>query len=271
MLKTFILISFFSITIFAKTLTFGVTPYKSKDELLLLYKPLINHLSKELSCDINIHISKDYDNLLNLIKENQIDFAVLGPFLYVQTKERVNNIEYLATETNNINGKSFWYYQSFIVTLEKNSIESIQDLKGKSFAFTDKNSTSGFLYPISMLYKQNINYQTDFRKVYYLKKHDRVLDALLKGSIDAGAAYDEAVFEAQKNYPDTIKILEKSSPIPNDSYIATNRLNKEEIIKLKKAILSYKNDKPNNELSGFVYLDNKEYDSIKEVSSTLKK
>lgn len=271
MLKSVFLLILFSITLLSKTLIFGVVPYKSKNELFEMYTPLTNYLSKELNSDIKIHIAKDYDNLFSLIKENQVDFAILGPFLYVQTKERLKNIEYLATATRNINGKDYWSYESYIVTLEKSSIETIQDLKGKSFAFTDKNSTSGFLYPISMIKNEGINYQTDFEKVYYLKKHDRVIDALIKGSIDAGAAYDEAIFKAMKEHPMSIRVLKRSKPIPNDSYIATTRLTKEERQKLKKALLGYKNSKPGMELSGFVYLKESEYDSVKEVSSTLKK
>lgn len=271
MLKSILLLLLFSITLFSKTLIFGVVPYMNKTELFKIYTPLTNYLSKELNCDIKIHIAKDYDNLYFLIKENQVDFAILGPFLYVQTKERINNIEYLATATRNIRGKNYWSYESHIITLEKSSIESIKDLKGKSFAFTDKNSTSGFLYPISMLKQEGINYTTDFEKVYYLKKHDRVVDALLKGSIDAGAAYDKAVFKAIQEHPMTIRILKRSKPIPNDSYLATTRLNKDEIQKLRKALLAYKNNQPGEELSGFVYLKESEYDSVKEVSSTLQK
>lgn len=52
-----------------------------------------------------------------------------------------------------------------------------------------------------MLNKEGINYQTDFEKIYFLKKHNRVIDALLNGSIDAGAAYDEVVLNVIQKIP----------------------------------------------------------------------
>lgn len=105
MLKTTLTLFVLSLTLYAKTFTFGIIPYKTKDALIKTYQPLVTYLSTQLDAEIQMHIASDYNNMLELIRNNQIDFAILGPFLYVQTKEKLSNVEYLATAVRNIKGK----------------------------------------------------------------------------------------------------------------------------------------------------------------------
>lgn len=267
-MKFLFLIFITSSIISAKTLNIGLVPYKSPESLLELYKPFIKYVEKNSKYKINLHFPKDYKNILKLIKSNKLDIASINSYLYVKEHDFFElKTKYLATSLRNKKGIITWYYYSFIITKEESKIKKLSDLKNKSFAFTDINSTSGFLYPKNMLLEAGINYKKDLKKYFFLKKHNRVIKALMKNSIDAAGTYDQIVYDAQKKYENKIKILAKSGPIPLDAFVVTKKVSQDEYKELKNLFLSYMDIHKSDSIAGFVDIDKSVFDDIKRVIS----
>ena len=77
-------------------------------------------------------------------------------------------------------------YYSMIITRVDAGLNTIQDLKGKSFIFNDPKSTSGYLYPMVMLKKVGIKME-DFSEVSHVTRHANSLLAVYNKQVDAGA------------------------------------------------------------------------------------
>lgn len=267
-MKFFLLILIMINTLSARTLNIGLVPYKDPKTLIKLYQPFIKYLEKNSSYKINLHFPKDYKSIIKLIKHNKLDIASVNSYLYVKEHAFFDlKTKYLATSLRNNKGIVTWYYHSYIITKNESHINELKDLKNKSFAFTDINSTSGFLYPKNILFKAGINYKKDLKKYFFLKKHPRVIKALIQNSIDAAGTYDQIVYDAQKKYPGKIKILAKSTPIPLDAFVTTNKINEKEYVELKKLFLNYIYLNGNHYIAGFVDIDKSVFDDIKNIIS----
>jgi len=223
---------------------FGINPWNAPETLQKNYAPLIKYLSNALGKEVELVVSKDYNSLSELLAKGVVDIASLSPNLYIQTKKLLPNLKYIAT-TNTLNGSGEIIdgYRGIIVTLKSSKIKKLEDLKNRTFGFTDIASTSGFLIPTYTLKQHGITSE-DFKNYYMLKKHDRVINAIAKGSIDAGATYDEMLVSGKKEHGDIFRILNSSELIPYDAVVINSNVDSKLAEAIKKAILSYKAENP---------------------------
>lgn len=221
-------------------LIFGVNPYRSTPELRVIHAELIDYLEKALDKEIILVVSKDYNHLISLIEQGSVDIASISPKLFATLRLREPEAHYLATikfadKQGNVRGS----YHSLIVTLSDSSIQTFADLKGKSFGFTDVDSTSGYLYPRFMMRQNGIDPAKELGKIYMLKKHPKIIQALFEKSIEAGAVVDGVYRALSKVEKEKIRILAKSEEIPYDLMIASKQMDEALVIKIRALLLAF--------------------------------
>jgi len=249
-IKTIIvLLLWLSTTIIAKdTLVFGVNPYRNPEELRALYSELITYLEKSLNKEIVFVISKDYDHLSSLIENGSVDIASVSPKLFATLHQKAPNIHYLATlEMINENGQKESSYQGFIITRADSPIVTLNDLRGKIFGFTDVSSTSGYLYPHFLMKQKGIDPLHDFSKTYMLKKHTKVLQALLEKSIDAGAVASGAYYNLSQDQQKEIRILATTEEIPLDVMVASSKRSKTFADQIQQSLMHFSSQQTKND------------------------
>ncbi len=259
---------------------FGITPWKTSDELYRMHKPLMNYLEKELKTKVSFNVTKDYSDLLEQIKLKRIDIGSFSPNAYVEAKSALPGLKYIVTpQEKDANGKLQPYYQGVIIVLKSSSIHSLNDLKGKTFGFTDTQSTSGYIFPRNLMQKEGINPDTDFSEIFMLKKHNKVTAAVVNHSVDGGATAKAHFQEAVKEYGDIFRVIAETPPIPYDAYAAGPHVSSDMCEALKKALLALTPESPviqemkKNafEKDAFIALDDHLYDVIREVNKQIKK
>jgi len=172
--------------VYAETITFGVYTSDKPTTMYRKFKPILDYLEGRLgregrNADIKIKIYPSYSGALDAIVNGEVDFARFGPASYVMAKERNKDVRLLAMEHKK-NQKRF--YGIFIVP-KSSSITSLEEIKGKSFAFGDKNSTIGRYLSQAELVKAGV-YAKDLKSYIYLDRHDKVALAVAAGNYDAG-------------------------------------------------------------------------------------
>ena len=98
-------------------------------------------------------------------------------------------------------------------------VNTLADLKDKSFAFVDPASTSGHLYPKSLLLSKGFDPRTFFDKSIFVGSHNAVVLSILKGKVDGGATYEDARAAVANSFPEVykkIKVIAYTKNIPND-------------------------------------------------------
>ena len=218
-----------------KVLRFGMFPRVNVKDSLLGLKPFINYLSKETGYKIQIKLSPNYLDVGRRLLIGDTDFSIISPFAYVQTVDRTI-LKPVILGQQSLYKRST--YQSVI--LGKGEINSLEKLKGKTFAFVDPDSSSGRLIPMAYFKKHKIEIKTYFDKVYYAGNHDKTLEDLVKGKTDGCACakfiYDTYVKENPEKGKE-IKLIHCSGGLPRESIIARKDLNPELIKALRKALM----------------------------------
>jgi phosphonate transport system substrate-binding protein len=265
----------FCTSLHAKEYIFATYPSNNPEKIMHAFAPLMEYLSADTNDTFKIVVTKDYDELFSRIEEKSVDFAWVNTKSFVLLKEKIPSLHYLVTYLEHSkNGKITPYYQSFIVTLKSLHVNTLEEAKGKHFAFTDKDSTSGYAYPMLMLEERHINPYTFFQKVFFLKKHDKVVEALVNRSIDVGAMSDGTYYNALAKYGDQFTILAASEPIPLDAVVASQNVSKEESERIAVLLERIPMDSASNKAfeeflgwksAGFIRKDERFYEPFKRI------
>ena len=149
-------------------------------------QPLVDYLTKETAGPVQMTVPTNYAAVVEALVNDQVDIAHLGGFTYVQASKRAG-VKPLAQRERDRN------FHSLFITQAGSPIQSLADLKGRSFAFGDVNSTSGHLMPESFMRENKVDPEV-IAKAIYTGGHDATLLAVANGKVDAGAL-DEAVFQ----------------------------------------------------------------------------
>ncbi|WP_286808773.1 phosphate/phosphite/phosphonate ABC transporter substrate-binding protein [Acetobacterium sp. MES1] len=242
---------------------FGVNPFTSPENIKTMYVPILNAVFKKIGYKVRTMIVKDYDALSEGMKEGIIDVAWFSPFAYVTAHEKVS-IEPLVSPK--VHGKVS--YNGYIITRKDSGIGSLSGLRGRSFAYVDEGSASGYLYAQHSMKSEGLNPKTLFSRTAYLGSHDSVIKAVLSREYDAGATYNEAMEEAEKSgiNLDEFRIIAKTPDIPKDAIAANPKLPIEFTDRLRQAFVDYvKAPNIKSPVEGFVESDDAKYDVIREV------
>jgi phosphonate transport system substrate-binding protein len=185
-LAIFVITVLFSLPLHAETITFGVYTSDKPSTMYRKFKPILAYLEDRMGRvgtggGIKIKIYPSYSGALDAIVNGEVDFARFGPASYVLARERNGGVRLLAMEHKKDQKR---FYGIFIVP-ESSSITSLDQIRGKSFAFGDKNSTIGRYLSQAELVKAGIQ-AGDLARYEYLGRHDKVALAVAAGNYDAG-------------------------------------------------------------------------------------
>jgi len=234
-----------SVPTITRKINFGITPWEKPDTLKKMHAPLMKYLNQELGKKTVFRVTMNYQELGEKIQNQSIDVGFFSPKAYVDAKDKIPGLRYLLTfqqkdQTSQIRD----HYKGVIITLKSSPFYSIQDLKGKRFAFTDYQSASGYLYPKALLRKRGINPKTYFAKVFMLKRHPKVTESIVRGVIDGGATWDANLIVSVQKYGDVFRVIAETELIPLDNIAVGPHVSYKDSKAIKKAFLKLDADSP---------------------------
>lgn len=166
-----------------ETLSVGLVPNQSPEEVQAEYQPLEEYLSEELDRPVELEVPTSYNAVVEAMTSGDLDLAYFGGLTYAQARQQAD-ISPLVTEVNPRTGDTT--YRSAIITPTDSDIQEVEDLEGRDFAFGSASSTSGSLYPSVMLADAGIDYRTDLGETAYTGGHDTTAQAVANEQVDAG-------------------------------------------------------------------------------------
>ncbi|HLY29233.1 MAG TPA: phosphate/phosphite/phosphonate ABC transporter substrate-binding protein [Aggregatilineales bacterium] len=201
---------------------FGLTPWQkgqSEDDVRFLFKPMLEWLGKQVNATFVLVSAKDYAQAADYIANNTVQFVNISPAPYIAAQKKTPGVRMLVTELscNKANNTLSDSYTGYILALKtRTDLNSVDDLKGKNFAFVALDSTSGYVVPNALLFKsKGIDPKDFFAQVTFPGSHPLVTDAIVAGSVDAGATWDFNWSQAILKHGDVFKAIWTSPPIPN--------------------------------------------------------
>lgn len=259
----------------------AISSVLSPKESIDYYEGLIQYLSSRLGKPVKIVQRRTYQEINDMIKNREIDFAFVCSGPYVEGNNEFGMKLLVVPEAY---GKDTYY--SYIIVPNNSNYTGISDLRGKRFAFTDPLSNTGRLYPAYRLSLINETPDSFFgvdekdRKNYiYTYSHDNSVIAVADGLAE-GAAVNSQVYEYMKvEEPDIIqrtRIIEVSDPFANPPVVVSGDINPSFEKELRQIFLNIDKDEEGKKILSsimidrFVILNDSNYDSIREMRNSTK-
>lgn len=243
-------------------------PDKEKNDAT--YRPLADYLSAKLGRKVTLRTVDTWEGLAKSLANGETDMALMGPWGYVLANHEASA---QAISTILYDGKP--EYHAIFITHPDSGINSVNDLKGRTFAFGDKGSTSGYLIPLHYFMTQGINPDSYFSKVLNAK-HQAIETQVTQGVLDAGADYNRnrnAMIEQGLIKAERSKVIWQSAPLPNDAFAVSSTLyaDKPLVSKLQTTLANVGQELKNNpallpaHYTGFVGSNNSVYKPIRDA------
>ncbi|MFA9240465.1 MAG: phosphonate ABC transporter substrate-binding protein [Candidatus Paceibacteria bacterium] len=247
-------------------INFGVIPVAGSTSMKENFGNLTEYLSKKLGIKVELQLAGDYTGVITGMQHKHIDVAYFGPKSYVEAHTRAN-AEALVMEVDAESGLPG--YKGIIITKKDSGLNTLEDIKGKTWAFTSSQSTSGTLVPMVMFSKTGINPQEYFSKVLYSGGHEASILSIKAGKVDAASTndldYNRGLGKAwnEKDF----NIIWTSDLIPGSPMAARADLPASLKTAIKDAFLSY-NDKDGLDklkIKGYVESNDSIYNPVREL------
>ncbi len=254
----------------SNVLRIGFVPQDNAVRMVKKWQPLADYLSKELNRPVEIEIKPNYQGVIDDLARGKVDVGLLGSFSYVRAAEGGGIVPLVRRV---IFGSS--YYRGIIVVRTDSAIRTLSGLKGRRFAFTDKNSTTGFVLPVRQMKRSGLGPPEQFfSEIIYTGNHDSALLAVYSGSAD-GAALSTTRLDPLNAKLDHLRIIWKSESIPLGPFVARKSLGGATIAKLRKALLRIESSPSTKPLlkqfgvDGFVAARDSDYKIVRSLARSL--
>jgi phosphonate transport system substrate-binding protein len=224
-------------------------PNEASEELTEYRSALQGELSAALGIKVREINAADYNAVVEAMRTKHADIVYYGPVSYVQAAERAG-AEAIATPAI-FGDKNRSGYTSKIIVKAGSSIRTLEDLRGKTFAFVDPSSTSGNYVPTLELMNAfpgmtNEDFHTNgrfFSSVMFSGKHQNGLQGVINGDIDAAPVASDilsAEIAAGRAKESDIVVIHQSPRIPSSPMAIRGDLPEDLKAKVKQFLLAYK-------------------------------
>jgi phosphonate transport system substrate-binding protein len=260
----------------APPLIMAFTPSRDPAALQGAADAFVRLLSQLSGVPVRAQVASDYAGVIEALRSRRVDLAFVHPVGYVLARQEAGC---------DILVRDVWqdrtaYKASFYVRKDK-GIARLEDLRGRTIAFVDPASSSGYIYPMVLLIKQglvqNRDPKTFFKEALFAGTHEAALRALLQGRVDAATTFDRApqihlkdpALEAQ------LVAIAETPDIPEAGICARPGLPAPQVLALKQALLSMKRPdhapvlKDIYDIDGFVAGKDSDYGPVRDALSLM--
>ena len=262
-----------------KEITFALLSTENAAEITRRWAPIMAQLEKDLKVKVKTVTATDYRGTIEALKFRKAEIGHLGPKSYVEAStNNYANVEPIAQLRL---GNGALGYRSCLIVHADSDLFSPEDMAGKTYAFNDPNSTSGYLVP-SMFFmsEMSVEPQKYFSKVIFSGSHEASILAVANKKVEIASTNlpDLQQLTRENKVPrGALRVIWVSKLIPNDPIVVRKDLppSFKSAVQESLVSMSAKNPEAFKEigawLSGFVPADDGKYQVIRDLNDTAKK
>ncbi len=227
-------------------INFYFTPSGDTKRIATNAKDLLAFLEKETGYYFRSAIPTSFIAVYEAFGSKKADIAAgLSAFAYIMVHQKYGAEALLRIVRDN--GETT--YRGQFITRFDSGIDRIEDIQGRSIAYVDASSTSGYLLPKAILDRKGIKPKEEV----FAMTHENVVTMVYQKQVDAGATYSSPpdpktgqIYDARMRvlpqFPDVaskVKIIGYTESIPNDPFIFSKYMPDEMKNKIVKALLKF--------------------------------
>lgn len=263
-----------------KEITFAVLSTESAPEITRRWIPILAQLEKDLGVKVKHVTATDYRGTIEALKFKKAEVGWLGPKAYVEaSNNNYANVEPIAQMRAQSGSLG---YRSCLIAHSDSDIFSPEDIGGKTFAFNDPNSTSGYLLPMTFfITEMGVDPKRHFSKLTFSGSHEASVLAVASKKVEV----------ASTNLPDmqqltregkvargALRVIWVSKLIPNDPVVVRKDLPASLRSAIQESFTTMKERNPEVFAQagaffggGFVPVDDSKYQIVRDMNEAAKK
>ncbi|HTX55436.1 MAG TPA: phosphonate ABC transporter substrate-binding protein [Candidatus Baltobacteraceae bacterium] len=262
-----------------KEITFALLSTEAANEVIRRWGPVLSQLEKDLGITVKYVSATDYRGSIEALKFKKAEIGHLGPKAYVEaSNNNYANVEPVV-QVQQANGALG--YRSCLIVHTDSDMFSPEDMAGKTFAFNDPNSTSGYLVPLTFFHTEmGMDPKAYFSKLTFSGSHEASIAAVANKKVDI----------ASTNLPDlqqlvregkvprgALRVIWVSKLIPLDPVVVRKDLPASLRTAIQESLANMKAKHPDAFkeggafLGGFAKADDSRYQIIRDLNETTKK
>ena len=246
--------------------------YENPEQLIDNVKPVVAYLEEQLAMEVKHFVATDYAGVVEALRNETADMGFMGPLQYIITHDQAGAIPILGEVYN---GQS--WYMSRIFVRKDSGIKSLKDLRGRTIAFVDPLSSSGYMYPLDIfkqagLIKEVDSAETFFKKIYFAGGDEQAIRAVYNNFVDAAGVGQFAFSLLRPQEREEFITIGDSKRIPSHCVVVRKGLSPEVIDKLQNALFAL-NDNEHKKLlmnlygvDGYVKVTHEDYKEVEEMA-----
>jgi len=253
-----------------------LTPSQKPTDLLAAGEDFGKALGQLVGVPVRVTVASDYAAVIEALRNRTADLAFVHPAGYVLANREAKAM---------IVARNLWHgkatFSSRIYVRKDAGLTKLEDLRGKTIAFVDPASSSGYIYPMLLMMQRGLvkgrDPKTFFREVVFSGSHDASMQALLNGHVDAIASFDMAREQYLKDPAQREKLtwLAETPPIPEAGIAAREGLSPALVNRVRAGLLQMKGPtyaallKRVYDIDGFEAAEDKDYDPVRQAVDLL--
>ncbi len=208
-----------------RELRLGISSAENERDAIARQQPFRDYIQRTLGVPLRVFRATDYAGVVEAIRSGNVEFARFGPATYALARRVMGDRVMAFARDRDDQGETGYYSVAFVKA--DSPWRRIEDLRGRSFAFADPNSTSGFAFPSYFLRKAGFDPGTFFSRTGFSGSHEQSVIAVLNGTYDAGATFwsnerrgnIQRMEEKGMVPPGSTRIVWTSPIIPNSPWV----------------------------------------------------
>lgn len=255
-----------------------LTPSTDAQAIMRNGDVLAQFLFQETGLHVKVAVPNYYITVVEAFGTGRADMAIMNTLSYLlaHSKYGARAVLRVARRYGELS-----YRGQFIVRADS-GIDSLYQLEGKTIAYVDPSSTSGYIYPKEMLRQRGIKPKEEV----FANGHNQVVTRVYHGDVDAGAVFYsppdtvtheqlDARIKIATEHPDVfskVKVIALTDPIPNDPVVVRSGLPQSIVDRLLRALMLFEKTKEGRtalmsiaSVEGFCVATDNDYDDVRKL------
>ncbi len=231
------------------------------------YSALLEYIGAKLHRPVELVQRMTYAEVNELIQRGDVDMAFVCTSAYI-IGQREFGMELLVAPQ--VQGETAYY--SLLIVPSDSPARSMQDLRGKTFAFTDPLSLTGRAYPTQLISTLTSTHEEFFARTFFTYSHDNAIRAVANGIAD-GANVDNLVYEyliaREPSIGAKTRVIHRSPPFGIPPVVVNPKLDPQLKLLLREILIQADQEEPGRTIlkdlmiDRFVVVSDHIYDSAR--------
>lgn len=256
----------------AETLTLAFIPQENPEKLLGDIEAITAWLSERIGIPVTGFVTIDHAAAVEAMRNGDADISFMGALPFVLAEAEIG-AEPLLSEI--YRGEPA--YRGRIFVRRDSGVATLADLRGKTIAFADPISESGYLFPLDTFVREGLiadpsEAEAFFERIYFAGGYQQAMQAMAEGLVDAAGVSQFADLLLTPDQQQAVIWIAETELIPSHLVIARPGLDPALKDRFVAAMLAL-NEPENRALLAYVYgpdgyvpTDAASFDSVRDIA-----